>query len=163
MITTLGPPGPPGPPGSGYDAASLAAIMAHSQISSQKGPDPLDDQPTARLFGKDLTEEETKELITKAYEQLKSSFEKYRKRNGEKGYPGKTCKDILINYPESKSGQYWVDPNEDDPIDAILVHCDMDTKATCIMPTPSKTKNISYKKKEQEVWLSDIDDSLKVK
>lgn len=100
-----GPPGPPGPPGDGlgYDAASLAAILGQAQVNNQKGPSPLGDEPL-RLFGKQITEEERKKIVIRAYEQLKSSFEKFKKPNGQKTSPGKTCRDILAAYPTSKNG-----------------------------------------------------------
>lgn len=63
----------------------------------------MGDEP-ARLFSKDITEEERKALILKAYEQLKASFEKFRKPNGEKAAPGKTCRDIAVAHPELPSG-----------------------------------------------------------
>lgn len=101
-----GQPGPPGPPGEGigYDAASLAALL--SNANTQKGPDEMGDEPyVPRVFGKELTVEETKELINKAYEQLKRSFDKFRRPNGEKDSPGRTCRDIWAAYPESLSGE----------------------------------------------------------
>lgn len=102
-----GPAGPPGPPGDGlgYDAASLAALLGQAQINNQKGPDGLGDEP-ARLFGKEVTPEERRKIVIRAYEQLKSSFEKFKRPNGDKNSPGKTCRDILAAYPESKSGKY---------------------------------------------------------
>lgn len=101
----VGPAGPPGPPGEnlGYDAATLAALLAQGQ-NNQKGPDPLGDQPP-RVFGKELTPAETRELIDKAYEQLKTSFERLKKPNGQKNSPGRTCRDIWAAYPDSQSGK----------------------------------------------------------
>lgn len=102
----LGPAGPPGPPGDGigYDVAALTAFLAQGQ-NNQKGPDPLGDQP-ARIFGKQFTEDEMKDLINKAYEQLKSSFGGLKKPNGQKNSPGKTCRDIAAAYPEYQSGKH---------------------------------------------------------
>lgn len=104
----LGPPGPPGPPGDGlgYDAASLAALLAQGAVNNQKGPDAVGDEP-ARIFGGSMTEQERREFVIKAYEQLKTSFEKFKKPNGEKNNPAKTCKDIANAYPASKSGNFW--------------------------------------------------------
>lgn len=63
----------------------------------------MNDQPP-RIFGKELTLEETRTLIDNAYEQLKTSFEKLRKPNGQKSSPGKTCRDIKAAYPDMQSG-----------------------------------------------------------
>lgn len=57
------------------------------------------------MFGKELTPQETRELIDKAYEQLKTSFERLKKPNGEKNSPGRTCRDIFAAYPNSQSGK----------------------------------------------------------
>lgn len=101
-----GPPGPPGPPGDGFgfDAANLAAILGQGAINNQKGPDPLGDEPL-RNFGSKITEEERRDLVMKAYEQLKASFEKFKRPNGQKNFPGKTCRDIAAAYPEYESGK----------------------------------------------------------
>lgn len=73
--------------------------------NNQKGPDPLSDEPS-RIFGKQLTEEETRDFINKAYKQLKNSFDRLKRPNGQKNSPGKTCRDIAAAYPESQSGKY---------------------------------------------------------
>lgn len=59
-------------------------------------------------------------------------------------------------------GQYWVDPNDGDIKDSILVYCDMERKATCIMPKPAQSPEIQYRGREPEIWLGEIDNGLKV-
>ncbi|TGZ53900.1 Collagen alpha-2(I) chain [Temnothorax longispinosus] len=156
-----GPPGPPGPPGEigfGYDAASLAALIGQGQT---KGPDPLGDEPP-RIFGKDIPEKERRELLLKAYENLKSSFQKLVKPDGEKNSPAKTCRDLFAAYPDKLSGEYWIDPNEGDIRDAILVYCDAEKRATCILPNPSRSPEMTHITDQQETWLSEIDGSMKI-
>lgn len=157
-----GPPGAPGPPGDGlgFDAASLASLLAQAP-SNQKGPDPLSDEPF-RLFGKEILPEERKKIVLRAFEQLKSSFKRFKKPNGDKNNPGLTCRDILAAYPESKSGNYWIDPNEGDVRDAILVYCDMNKKASCVLPQPHKTSIVTHPRGEQEIWLSEMKKGIKV-
>lgn len=157
-----GPPGPPGPPGDslGYDAASLAALL--SQGSSQKGPDPLGDEPV-RLFGKQLSDQERRELVTKAYENLKASFDRFKKPDGGKNFPAKTCRDLFAAYPDYKSGQYWIDPNDGDTKDAILVYCNSETKESCLIPKPDRTPEIPLEEhKDHEVWLSEMSNGMKM-
>lgn len=77
--------------------------MYSGQINTQKGPDPLGDEPV-RIFGKEMTEEERRELVLKAYENLKASFERFKKPNGQKNGPAKTCRDLAVAYPEYPSG-----------------------------------------------------------
>merc|ERR1719431_380197 len=157
---TAGLQGPPGPPGEsmGYDAAALAALLGQGQT---KGPDPLqgDDSSTlnpARILGREITEDERRELIVKAYEQLKSSFKKYLRPTGSKDAPAKTCKDLHYAHPELPSGEYWVDPNEGSINDAIVVQCDMDKKSTCVLPQPSMTQEYNWNRKSRGLaWLGE--------
>lgn len=57
-------------------------------------------------------------------------------------------------------GAYWVDPNQGSRLDAIKVHCNMETGETCVYPLDSSipmknwylSKNIREKK---HVWFSE--------
>lgn len=111
---------------------------------------------------KQLSDEEKRAIVFKAYENLKTRFEKFKKPNGEKNYPAKTCRDLAVAYPEFESGNYWIDPNDGDIRDAILVYCDLKKRATCIIPSPMKSNEISYIGKEPEIWLSEIDNGMKI-
>lgn len=59
-------------------------------------------------------------------------------------------------------GEYWIDPNEGDVRDAILVHCDAEKRATCILPSPARSPEITHITDQQETWLSEIDGGMKV-
>lgn len=131
-------------------------------MGNTKGPDSQGDEPF-RLFGDNrVSEQERRDLLTKAYEQLKTSFERFNKPNGQKNSPAKTCKDLAIAHPELESGQYWVDPNDGDKNDAILVYCDMEKRATCVMAQPQQSGHINYVGEENEVWLGEVDGGMKV-
>lgn len=161
-----GPPGQPGPPGesSGYDVAALAALLGHASSTqgNNKGPSIQEDQPT-RLFGDiQISAEERIDILMKAYAQLKLSIDKIVKPTGEKQSPAKTCNDLHHANPEFKSGDYWIDPNDGDKRDAILVYCDMFKKATCIMPQPRRSGNIHYEGDEKEIWLGDTHNGMKI-
>lgn len=158
-----GPPGPPGPPGEsiGYDAASLAALMNQGSMGNTKGPDPMNDEPF-KITNAGLSEEERRAIVMKAYEQLKSSFERFKKPDGQKSSPAKTCRDLVVAHPTTKSGPYWIDPNEGDIKDAILVHCDVEKMATCVMPSPTKSKQLSYKGNEKEIWIGEMEGGIKL-
>nr|CAD7260945.1 unnamed protein product [Timema shepardi] len=156
-----GPPGPPGPPGDnlGYDAAALSALLGQGQ---NKGPDPLSGDEPARIFGKEITEDERRELVLQAYQHLKASFERFRKPDGQKSSPAKTCRDLAVAYPELPNGEYWVDPNEGDVRDAILVACDMEKKMTCLLPSPIRTPEIKYIGEEPELWVGEMEGGMKI-
>lgn len=51
----------------------------------------------------------------------------------------RSCRDIFLNNPDAESGDYWVDPNLGCNEDAILVHCDADSQATCLSPLNIQT------------------------
>lgn len=114
------------------------------------------------MFGKEFSEDERKEILQRTYEQLKSTFVKLVKPDGQKNSPAKTCKDLFTAYPEKPSGNYWIDPNEGDVRDAIFVYCDADYKKTCILPNPTRTPEINYVGEDQEIWLSDISSGVKI-
>lgn len=57
-----------------------------------------------RFFKDDMTQEEKKKIVMKAYESLKVSLDKFLKPDGSKEAPGKTCGDIKYHHPESESG-----------------------------------------------------------
>lgn len=59
-------------------------------------------------------------------------------------------------------GDYWIDPNEGDIRDAILVRCDAEKRSTCIFASPTRTREISHVGNEIEVWLNDIGNVPKV-
>lgn len=82
--------------------------MKIGQANTQKGPDDQSDDPTIklpRLFGKDLSDEERQELVLKAYNQLKASFERFKKPDGQKTSPARTCRDLNVAHPELPSGK----------------------------------------------------------
>lgn len=60
------------------------------------------------------------------------------------------------------TGEYWIDPNEGDIRDAILVYCDAEKRATCILPSPPRSPEITHITDQQETWLSEIDGGMKV-
>lgn len=65
----------------------------------------------------------------------------------------RSCKELSQSQPDLSSGEYRIDPNGGDEQDAILVYCDMLTRATCVHPQLSR--NRTYVGEENEIWLSD--------
>ena len=100
----MGSQGPPGPPGesTGYDAAALAALMGGGNT---KGPDPLSADQPARVFPDDLTTDEQKQMVIRAYNNLKKTFEEFAQPDGGKETPAKTCRDLRVAHPDKPSGE----------------------------------------------------------
>lgn len=76
-----------------------------------KGPDPLGDDPNAlpsRFFKDDMTPAERKEIVMKAYENLKISLNKFLRPDGSKSAPAKTCGDIKYHHPDFTSGMSFI-------------------------------------------------------
>jgi len=48
-----------------------------------------------------------------------------------------------------KNGEYWIDPNEGIPDDAVTVYCNFETNSTCIYPSSNST--------EKRKWYSGPD------
>lgn len=124
-----------------------------------------EDSPMNRIFGDQKwtgTIEEQRNLLKKAYEQLKRNLDNLNRPTGQKDSPAKTCKELSSAQPDLPSGDYWIDPNEGDRKDAILVFCDMSKKATCIRSQPVRSNNIEYVGEEREIWLSEVHDGMKM-
>lgn len=130
-------------------------------MNNQKGPSDTQGDEPYRIASAD--EEERKEIAMKVYRQLKASFSRFNKPDGSKDFPARTCKEILAHHPESTSGQYWIDPNEGDTKDAILVECDMKRGASCIVPQQRRSSKIRNSAIDAEgVWLGESRDGFKM-
>ena len=112
-----------------------------------------------RNFGPELSDEDKKSLVLRAYKKLKASFEEFSNPDGGKNSPAKTCKDLHASYPEKKSGEYWIDPNGADTKDAILVFCDMEKDATCVQPKPVFSQEFNIESEEKEIWIGEAPES----
>lgn len=66
--------------------------------------------------------------------------------------------DVRLNKIQTLSGEYWVDPNEGDVRDAVLVRCDHITKSTCVKPQPDHIGPIDFvnRSPQSEIWLSEF-------
>lgn len=134
-------------------------------MNNNKGPSSMqEDSPVGRIFGDQhkLTLDEQKHLLKRAYDQLKRSLDRINKPTGQKDAPARSCKDLAVAKPELGSGDYWIDPNEGDKTDAILVYCDMQKRATCVRSQPQRSSNIQYVGDEKEIWLSEVHNGMKI-
>ena len=52
-----------------------------------------------------MSPEEQKQMVLKAYRELKKTFEEFEKPDGNKETPAKTCRDLKIAHPEKTSGE----------------------------------------------------------
>jgi len=56
------------------------------------------------------------------------------------------------------TGVYWVDPNQGSALDAVKVHCNMETGETCVHPTESIVPMKNWyrsKNAKKPVWFSE--------
>jgi collagen type II alpha len=104
-----------------------------------------------------MSDAEREATMQRAYEKLRASFDLLAKPDGSKKSPSKSCQDLKTSHPTKASGDYWIDPNGMDSKDAIMVHCDMDTGATCVQPKPAMSHEISIMTSEPEAWIGDMD------
>ena len=73
-----------------------------------KGPDVESGDEPMRMFGKELSEPEKRELMLKVYSKLKETVRKFLRPDGSKEAPAKTCKDLAIAYPNFPSGKLFI-------------------------------------------------------
>lgn len=141
----------------------MAALMGMMSQGGAKGPDPMSGDDSSIYNGRtfppleNLTDEERNEVMQRAYDKLKASFDAIAKPDGSQKAPSKSCKDLKTAHPTKPTGDYWIDPNGQDVNDAIMVHCNMDTGSTCVQPKPAMSQEISVSSSETEMWIGDMD------
>ncbi|KAK5851129.1 hypothetical protein PBY51_001948 [Eleginops maclovinus] len=155
----MGPSGPPGPPGAaGPPGPPGSGINFISEPFQEKAPDPFRgghyraDDPNM-MRDRDMEVDTTLKTLTQKVEIIRSP-------DGTQKSPVRMCRDLKMAHPEWKSDMFWVDPNQGSPLDAIKVHCNMETGETCVYPSESSipmknwylSKNIREKK---HVWFSE--------
>lgn len=80
------------------------------------------------------------------------------KMNGSKENPAQTCATLFSTHDKLKSGLYWIDPNGLSTKDAIQVHCDRETLATCLIAQPEEL-NFDINR-SMGMWLSEVNNGI---
>lgn len=143
----------------------MAAMMSMMSQGGSKGPDPASaDDPSVhmgRFFPPmdNLSTEEKQEVMQRAYEKLKASFDMLAKPDGSQKSPAKSCQSLKSAHPTKPDGQYWIDPNGMDSNDAIMVFCDMQSGASCIQPKPGMSQEITIMSSEDDAWVGELDNN----
>lgn len=83
----------------------------------------------------------------------------YKRQNGTRQYPARSCRELHLDYPEYPSGRYWIDPNEGCTNDAFFVYCDFQKQANCIDPKKNK---IVVPELSTRMWISQSDESAPI-
>jgi len=79
-----------------------------------------------------------------------------QKPDGSRMFPAKSCRDLKMCFPDSVTGEYWLDTNGGTKEDAFLARCNFDDYAvqTCILPKKTSYEKISYEKvKSGYAWM----------
>jgi hypothetical protein len=151
-----GPPGPPGPTSNPFDPAVLAKLLSQYPDPEKglTGPSDYHHQTYYRAI-KEKTKDKNVLNMFDLLDALEAKVDTVRKPDGSRSFPSTSCRDIQMCIPESKSGDYWLDPNGGDTSDAFKVHCDFEKIATCIKPSAVfDLKEFSAKKNEKYNWMS---------
>ncbi|XP_044179036.1 collagen alpha chain-like [Acropora millepora] len=83
----------------------------------------------------------------------------YKRQNGTRQYPARSCRELHLDYPQYPSGRYWIDPNEGCINDALFVYCDFQKQANCIDPKKNK---IVVPELSTRMWISQSDESAPI-
>lgn len=68
-----------------------------------------------------------------------------QKPDGSRQFPAKTCKDLQMCFPDSKTGNYWIDPNGGSKSDSFIAFCNFTlTSETCVYPTTTMIEKSKY-------------------
>uniref|UniRef100_A0A3Q2ZLT9 Collagen type V alpha 2 chain n=1 Tax=Kryptolebias marmoratus TaxID=37003 RepID=A0A3Q2ZLT9_KRYMA len=135
-----GPPGKPGTPGAQGSKGPAGMIGLpgptgpRGDAGTEVGPLGLD-RNISSLPNKNILHADTGVRAT--LKTLSGHIQDLRNPDGSKMNPAKTCQDIRHCYPQKKSGEYWLDPNQGSTKDAIRVLCNMETGETCISANPA--------------------------
>jgi hypothetical protein len=102
------------------------------------GADEADKQAEADKHHKSFTDHSLK---------LKELLEKVDKRSmstGKMEHPARTCAELFSTWKHLPSGNYFIDPNEGSPSDAILANCNKETMETCVQQDNLEVKNTNF-------------------
>jgi hypothetical protein len=116
--------GPPGPVDSSQaEYASMMSQMLASLSANQR------DSQSYALYQSDQSNNQSRE--NKPLKNILLNQINTRKI-GDKINPAKSCEQIIENYPETKSGYYFIDPAQNG--EPIHVFCNSSSGQTCIEP-----------------------------
>ncbi|XP_056134911.1 collagen alpha-1(II) chain [Lampris incognitus] len=138
-----GPPGQPGPPGPSLNLT----------LSQLKDVMYLSDKPNFVLV---------RTLLDFLRRDLRWFLDP---PDGTKEHPASTCLELWLAHPDYSNGNYYIDPNQGSPADAILAYCDFTAEPkTCLTPLQPQvavkpwlrdsSTNISFH------WLSTFDEGF---
>ncbi|XP_047136671.1 collagen alpha-1(II) chain isoform X1 [Hydra vulgaris] len=160
-----GPPGPPGPPGELIGNSRTYwqnfGFGDLSETISKYNRKRKSISETSETFD-DIQNNDLVKLIKRTQENLRN-FNKVwntvlddlviKNELGTRMHPAITCRHVFVNNNNSKSGDYWIDPNEGSPVDAFLVYCNASTLETCIFPKqPLVEKADWFTGKDHLMW-----------
>lgn len=163
---TAGPAGPPGPSGPPGDVSGALAGNFWDYINAgggQKGPPGGRSSRKRRsVDDKEFDQNDIPTVLKKHYEVLKNFDNLWntvindivvKKKLGSRSNPAITCAELFRTNPDKTSSDYWIDPNEGSPDDAILVHCNATSFETCIYPKLSVfDKDDWYNGNDRYMW-----------
>uniref|UniRef100_A0A4W3J7G2 Fibrillar collagen NC1 domain-containing protein n=1 Tax=Callorhinchus milii TaxID=7868 RepID=A0A4W3J7G2_CALMI len=143
-----GIPGLPGPPGSccsgGFESVDKGDTFQGSYYGDQPG---------------NLAQESELEVMA-TLKSLNGRIDAIDIPNGSQKNPARSCRDLKSCHPEFDSGEYWIDPNQGCKLDAIKVHCNMETGETCMHPNPASIPRKSWwsnrgSREMKHVWFGE--------
>lgn len=91
------------------DIDELMGVVKKSKKSSSK-----------RKKTKDEFSQKFLEMYSSIYS-MRQELDRYRKPDGTRENPARSCRDLWYGYPHFKNGWYWIDPNSGMIDDAIYV------------------------------------------
>uniref|UniRef100_UPI00398EFA01 collagen alpha-1(II) chain-like n=1 Tax=Pristiophorus japonicus TaxID=55135 RepID=UPI00398EFA01 len=169
----VGPVGPSGPRGPRGESGPVGDDGEQGVPGRRGPPGPCCSSPglfedhemmyPEYQYYKDQPSNSAKELraeITATLKSISRQVANILRPDGSQKNPAQSCYDLKLNYPEFKSGEYWIDPNQDCKIDAIKVYCKLETGETCIHPNHGSTPRRNWwtstnSNEKKHIWFGE--------
>ncbi|XP_071480548.1 collagen alpha-1(II) chain-like [Diadema antillarum] len=157
-----GPPGPPGPPGTpGPTPQPPPTLPPTTRPPTTLPPTTL--PPTTTRPPTTAAPTPTPSVdVTETVREIEEEIAEIPKPRGTKRSPATSCKDILLAYPESVDGTYWLDPNGGATGDKFQADCNFERGGlTCLNATAVATVDgRSWQRSGQ--WFSEWGDGFEI-
>ncbi|VDL98796.1 unnamed protein product, partial [Schistocephalus solidus] len=161
-----GPPGPPGPPGE-FSTEYHRMFRRPDRVSPDETAGMMNDAPVEGIEsfeGLTMSDAPDAECGSQdedaftAIQRISAMVDRLYTASGTQRFPALSCADLALHAPNTKEGEYYIDPNGGHWRDSFPVRCQMSTMSTIIEPNPDAS-SVSYDRinsKQGSFWYAEV-------